>query len=145
MDERLARQAAFIEAKLERSSFERYALRIDGTDEEVVSGMGDALRNLVRSFFGGVGSVWSSRVCEFCSTTTGRFERAHHRDAPREEAALAAVRQVRAEVPVGPFPASLFMRRFLEQHRSHVLWNLCAACHLKYDRAAIKLPLDAVP
>ena len=129
--ERLEQQASFIKAKLLKTTmFNKYKLDLTNSNQEIVESLGDALRNVILYFFR---DLFRVKECEACKTTGVELERAHPRDVSRDNVALSALNRIRPD-PSVPIKQSDFLRAFIDEHSTHIIWYLCAKCHKAYDR-----------
>ena len=131
-EERLAKQADFISAKLPKCRlFDKYGLTLVDTNEIIIQSLGGELRNLVLAFF--KGGLYSEKCCEHCNSINAtQYERAHDKGTSRTAVATAALQRLR---PTGTeaIKQADFMRAFIEEHMEVPLWILCKICHRLYD------------
>ena len=132
-EERLFRQAGFIETKLQKSKqFDKYGLTLVDSNDIIINSLMGELRNIVLSFF--KGGLYAEKRCEYCGTTTAKqFDRAHNKGSSRKDVALAALNKIRPDESQTIMQRD-FMKAFIEEHKATPLWILCKPCHIKYDK-----------
>jgi len=140
----------FVNHRMARSKlFNKYRLRLIGTNQDIIDGMMGEMRNLVQQFFKGKGP-FSTRRCDACNTTdpARQYDRAHDRDTSRPQVLMAALRRIRAdEAEVNQKDV---MKAFIQEHAEIPMWYLCKPCHRIYDQNVApplthQLPKEAQP
>lgn len=132
-EERKNKQRAFIEKRMaDTKLFDKYRLRLGGTNKDIADGIGGELRNLVQMFFSH--GLFSVRKCDACNTTeTNReYHRAHDRTSSRIDVLMTALRRIRADETI-EINQKEVMKAFIQEHAEISLWYLCKPCHTVYD------------